>query len=370
MSLLDPTAPARAVETVRQVDGGQAASMAAEVAAGNETIAFLEESIRDMEMMLEDRGWQELGFWGDLQFSRRGLMQASRLCRVMAVANPLIKRGLNLRIQYVWGGGVTVAARAAGGNDGEQDVNAVVQAFLDDPAVVKTLSGAQAHETNERTLGTDGNLFCALFTSPRTGRVQPRLIPLDEVQRVIKNPEDRSEPWLYQRLSLDAAGNQVVTYHPDVDYQPRRRVLRVNDNAALAGEQLEAGEILWDAPVVHLKVNALADWDFGIGDSFAAIAWARGYKEFLEDWAKLTKALSRFAWRVTSDRPGAAQRAAARISQRTTTDTDSGEAGATVGIVGASLEAIPKTGATINSESGKPLAAMIAAAMDVPVSQL
>lgn len=371
MSVLDPTAPARAVEAVRNVDGRQATAMAAEVAAGNETIAFLEEAMADLELMLEDRGWQELGFWGDLQFSRRGLQQSSRLCRVMAVANPLIKRGVNLRIQYIWGGGVTIAARAAGGNDGEQDVNAVVQGFLDDAAVVQRLTGAQAHETNERTLATDGNLFAALFTNPRTGRVQPRVIPLDEINRVIKNPEDRSEAWLYQRISLDAAGNQVITYHPDIDYQPRMRVLRIGDNASLSGEALEAGDILWDAPIIHLKVNALADWDFGIGDAFSAIAWARGYKEFLEDWAKLVKALSRFAWRVTSDRPGAAARAAARIGQRTTLpSSDTGEAGATVAMVGANLEAIPKTGATIDSGSGRPLAAMIAAGLDVPVTML
>jgi hypothetical protein len=30
---------------------------------------------------------------------------------------------------------------------------------------------------------------------------------------------------------------------------------------------------------------------------YAALDWARAYKEFLEDWASIAKALSRFAWK-------------------------------------------------------------------------
>jgi hypothetical protein len=80
----------------------------------------------------------------------------------------------------VWGEGVEIAARATGQNDdnqAEQDVNAVVQEFLDDKATLKVFTSAAARETNERTLGTDGIFALALFTMPLTGRVQPREIP-------------------------------------------------------------------------------------------------------------------------------------------------------------------------------------------------
>jgi hypothetical protein len=76
----------------------------------------------------------------------------------------------------VWGEGVEITARATGQNDdnqAEQDVNAVVQEFLDDKATRKVLTSAAARETNERTLGTDGMFALALFTKPLTGRVQP-----------------------------------------------------------------------------------------------------------------------------------------------------------------------------------------------------
>lgn len=386
MGLLDQmTLPATAVEVLDQIDETQATAIGRELDGANLTIEHLQESIADLELMLEDRGWTRLGMWADQQFSREGLGRAALLCRAMAIANPLIRRALSLRSSYVWGGGVTIQARAKGGTDGEQNVNQVIQDWITDRDVRKFLTSAPARETNERTLGTDGNLIVALWTSPLTGRVIPRLIPLEEIRKKIKNPEDRTEVWFYQRISIGPDGQQRITYHPDIDYRPRgsrlqfRRArnsadLSRSDAYKLGDQTMEPGEILWDAPIAHQKVNALADWDFGIGDAFAAIAWARAYKEFLEDWAKLVKALSRFAWRVTSGKRGAAQAAADRIGARTTT-TVAGEAGRTpvgqtASMVGADLEAIPKTGATIDSNSGKPLAGMVAAATDVPVTML
>jgi hypothetical protein len=381
------TLPATAAEVLSTVSETQVAEIGRELDGANLTIEHLQESLADLELMLEDRGWQRLGLWADQQFSRRGLENSARLCRAMAIANPLIRRGKNLRTAYVWGSGVEVQARATGGEDGQQDVNAVVQGFLDDRDVRKVLWGAQARETNERTLGTDGNLFAALFTAPRTGSVLPRLVPLEEISDIIKNPEDRTEPWFYKRVTTGADGGQVTSYHPDVDFQPTsgRAQFRSRQSGQDAlpwniGDQtMEPGEILWDAPMLHMKVNGLGGWDFGIGDAFASIAWARAYKEFLEDWAKLIKALSRFAWRATSSKNSAAQRAADRINARTPRTDEAGGtrgvlnqsiAGQTAAMVGVDLEAIPKTGATIDSESGKPLAALIAAGMDVPLTQL
>lgn len=350
----------------------EAAELEAQLEGAETTIEFLRESLADVELMLEDRGWQRLGTWADHQFSRDGLRRAAKLARTMAIVNPLIRRGLNLRAAYVWGGGVQIAARATGSsedNDAEQDVNAVVQAFLDDRGNKKVLTGGQARETNERTLGTDGSLLFACFTNPRTGRVQVRDLPYDEIEEVVYNPEDGTEVWFYKRCWTTPDQQTHTAYYPDIDYQPRSRVLRVNDHATV-----DAGTIRWDAPVIHVAVNGLKGWDFGIGDAFAAIQWARGYKDFLEDWAKLVKALSRFAWRATSDRKSKAQNAAAQARKAPAATTPGGSpdqvgAFASMG-PGQTLEAIPKTGATIDAGSGRPLAAMVAAGLDVPVTML
>jgi hypothetical protein len=342
--------------------------------AEQENNLLVTESLADLELALEDSGWRKLAFTGTNEFTRDGLRQISALCQLMAIKNPLIKRGLNLRIAYVWGQGVQFSARS-NGEDGEQDVNAVVQAFLDDPMNRRVLTGQQAAEEKERALGTDGNVHLALFTSPRSGRVQVRELPWDEITDVICNPDDAAEVWYYRRdwtrqapdpLSGEIRAEQVTTLYPDVHYRPQVRLRRGRIDGRDA-------EIMWDAPVVQISVNKLSGWKFGVGDAYAAIDWARAYKDFLEDWAKLVKALSRFAWKTTGPGSKTAQRAA-RIAQAASRSAVTGERndiGATAVMDPMStLEAIPKTGATIDSESGRPLAMMVASALGVPVTML
>ena len=114
----------------------------------------------------------------------------------MSVADPLIKRALTLRTAYVWGRGVTINAAQEDGS--EQDVDAVIQAFLDDPSNRDTFASLAAHQERERTLGTDGNVLLSLITDPLTGRVgSPAARGPD--RRPGHQPEDEAEVWLYKR---------------------------------------------------------------------------------------------------------------------------------------------------------------------------
>jgi hypothetical protein len=343
--------------------------LAARAAAAEHENELLRESFVDLELALEDSGWQRLGADADQRFSRAGLGKAATLARVMAVAHPLIKRGLNLRQAYVFGQGVQIVARA-NGDDGAQDVNAVVQAHMDDQGNRDALWGDQAQEELERALGTDGNVFIACFTNPRTGFVQVRSVPFDEVVDVITNPDDRDDPWYYRRQwterQITREGRVVdvarTAYHPAITYRPATRP-----------RTLDGHEVLWDAPIKHIGVNRLDGWAFGIGDAYAALSWARAYRDFLADWAVLVKALSQFAFRASS-KGSKAQRLRENLARRPAAAAPAGNentVGATA-VLGpdTTLEAIPKTGATIDSESGRPLAAMIAAALEVPVTTL
>ncbi|MFC8732169.1 hypothetical protein ACFT5B_06905 [Luteimicrobium sp. NPDC057192] len=345
------------------------ASAVTRAQAAENQLELLNESVADLELMLEDRGWERLTTQADTEFTRDGLGRAAKVARVMAVQNPLIKRGLGVRAAYIWGQGVQIQARA--GQDDGQDVNAVVQAFLDDPGNKAALTGDQAHETLERALGTDGNVFLACFTSPLTGRVQVRSIPFDEITDVIANPDDKDDPWYYKRVwnqttvSLDGrvTTSQQTAFYPSLRYRPLARPKTVN-----------GAPVYWDSPIKHVKVNELDGWSFGIGDAYAALSWARAYRDFLADWATLVKALSQFAWKATSANGSKAARLRQAIARRPSTGGLPGNdtnAGATA-VMGpdVTLEAIPKTGATIDSESGRPLAAMIAAALGIPVTML
>ncbi|RCG31973.1 hypothetical protein DQ384_05370 [Sphaerisporangium album] len=339
------------------------------------SVQHLEESVAGLEARMYEPGWQLMTAQAEQEFTREGLRQITSVNRVMALKNPLIKRGIALRTAYVWGQGLQVTARSAGQKSGprrrgQQDVNAVVQAFMDDEGNRRALFSQQAHEDLERALGTDGNLFIAAFTNPRTGRVQARIVPWDEITEVITNPDDASEPWFYRRCWTTPQGAMQEAYYPAMGYWPKVRPRVIGFRGIGDGAVLP---VRWDSPVKHISVNGPLHWKWGLGDVYAAIDWANAYREFLTDWSRLIKALSRFAWRLTSK--GSKQAAAkTKMATAPTTDPLTGEprfAGATAFMPpDMALEAIPKSGATIDAESGRPLAAMTAAALDVPVTML
>lgn len=342
----------------------QVIDLTEQLAASENYVEVLEESFADLTLAAEDQGWQRLSAELSRDFTRPGLQRIAENCRLMAVAAPLVKRALNLRIAYIWGQGVTLTAR-------DQDVNGVVQDWWDDPSNQAALTGSQAEEELERALGTDGNVFLAFFTAPRTGRVQVRSTPFEEIQDIWTNPEDRDEPWFYLRqyqakvIESGYAGTRTRTetrrvLHPALDHRPRLRP-----------KAIDGIPVQWDAPILHVAVNRLDGWKWGIGDAYAALPWARAYDGFLTDWAKLVKALSKFAWRLTGDKSPRARAAASAVKNARPTDGRQAEAGATAAMgPGVHLEAIPKSGATIDSQSGKPLAALVAAALGVPVTML
>lgn len=313
------------------------------------------ESIAQLQLAAEDAGWQKLGADYAREFTREGLKNVAGNARLMAIANPLIKRGLAIRHAYVWGQGVQIAAR-------DKDVNEVLQAFLDDEGTKEVFSGSQARERWSKATGTDGNRFFVHFTNPLDGRVRIRTLPFDEITEIITAPGDKATPHYYLRQweettatsTFGTLSREMKAYYPALKYQPLTKPKKLGDVP-----------VYWDAPVYHEKVNGLEDWKWGIGDAYAALPWARAYKEFLEDWALLMKALAKIAYTASKKGVPDSQKA------RAIANLANVPAGSTANMSeGHTLEAMPKSGATLDSESGRPLAAMIAAALGVSVIDL
>lgn len=330
---------------------------------------LLQESFADLAAQMNDPGWIRMSAQFEQEFTAEGLRSIRAICRLFAIKNSLVKRGLNLRAAYVWSQGVEIAARANGKKRREQDVQAVVSGFLTDPGNERAFTGGAARERLERCLGTDGEFFPTMFTRPTTGEVQIRVVGADEIAEIVCNPQDRSEPWYYRRVWVQSTltedgrtvDKQMEQFHPALDYRPKAQP-----------KQFGRIPVVWDAPMMHVKVNDLEGWQRGVPDAYAAIDWARAYKEFLEDWARLVKSLSRFAWRMTAK---GSTRQQARTKLAAPPPRDATARPNDVGAVAMTppdqvFEAIPKSGATVDSESGKPLAAMIAAALDVPLTML
>lgn len=364
----DPFSQPTLFEAEREASVLRATHLSEQLEAANNTIEVLQESLADIELAFEDRGWYRLIRESQHDLTDAGRKQIRDLCRVMTIMNPLIKRGLSLRKAYVWGQGVEITVRDQ--SDSGQDVNAVVSAFFEDPKVRATIAGSQAHEEMEQAAYTDGELYLALFTDGQTGKVQPRWLPAEEISDIVTDPEDKVSVWYVYREYTErvlVAGQLVDNlrrvYYPALGYEPELQPATIN-----------GAEVMWNAPVRVVSVNRPTGGARGIPDSFAAVAYARSYKEFLEAWVTLTKALARFAWQKRT-RGDKAKAVAAKLAERPGTDWRGGNPngyGATAvnGSADEYLEAIPKTGATIDAGSGKPLAAQVAAALDVPVTML
>lgn len=317
----------------------------------NLTIEHLNESMSSAVAALrkEDAGWSQLSTIGQgKEFTYEQRLENARAARFFSISNPLAIQGLAIRSAYVWGTGLGVTAS-------DEDVNTVVQGFLDDARNRSSFAGHQARLNLERALSTDGNVYLACFTSPRTGDVQVRQVEFEQITEVISNPDDASEPWYYRRKwAVNGVTHEQL--HPALGYRP----------AAVRPRRISGVEVRWDAPLYHVKDGGNAGWEYGVGDLYAAVFWIRAYTGFLTDWSKLTKSISTIAYRISGKKNSdvmAARRAASDA-------LSSGTVGGAIAATGVEIQSMPSTGATIDANSGNPLARMIAAALGLPITQL
>lgn len=327
------------------------------------TIDLLESRLGRLEQELQEAGWTRLTGENGKEFSREALANIIDLSRVMYIKNPLINRAVEVGALYVFGQDLSVKTA-------DPKVKEVVARFDEDNAA--TLTGQQASRLLDVEQRVTGNVFLALFTDQITGRVLVRPIPVEEMQKIVTNPEDRYQPWYYLRewQEQPVNGGPAVTrkaYYPDIDYVP---ATKPDTLEALTGDGIE---IRWDSPVKHVKTGAFLHWRWGVPEVYAALDWARAYKEQLEDDATRSRALARYAYRITTDGGrGAVEAAKARLN--TTLGAGNGRetnpapaAGSTfIGDKSVGLDPIRIAGSTLDPGHSRPARLMAAAALGLP----
>jgi hypothetical protein len=343
---------------------GNGAAQAADAAAAALTEAdamILYERLAALEMALESQGWRVLSGMADNEFSREGLRDITQFARIMAIKNPLIKRGVQVQRLYVFGQDFNVTAE-----DG--DIDDLLTDFWDDSGNQAELTSHQALGQKETELQTDGNLFFVFFPNTVTGRVRVRSIPFEEVADRVSNPDDAREPWYYLRVWtqtwIDADGvtqtRQARAYYPDWRYNPTAKP-----------QSLGGVTILWDAPVFHVRVGGYSNWKFGLSEVYDAIDWARAYKEFLEDWSSIVRAYRKFAFQLTTPgTKGALDAAKAKLGgvlgAAAAADMPPGVGSTFIGGPNAKIEPVRTSGATVGAEDARRLLLMVAASFGLP----
>lgn len=327
------------------------------------TIALLESRLGDLERQLQEDGWTRLDGDAGREFNRAGQDKIVELARVHYLKNPIIRRGVEIAALYVFGQDLSINAE-------DERVEAVIDRFWRDNR--STLTGQQASRLLEVELEVTGNVFLALFPNIATGEVRVRTVPMEEVRQIVTNPEDRSDVWYYVRKWTETpveGGNpkEMIAYYPDWRHKP------VTKPASVTVDGREV-EIRWDSPFVHVKAGAFPHWRWGVSEVYAALDWARAYKEQLEDDATRSRALARFAWKL-STKGGRTGVAAAKTRLGTTYGTAGSGAETNPAPVagstwiqgeGVDLDPIRIAGATLDPDHSRPARLMAASALGLP----
>lgn len=323
----------------------------------------LQEDLLRISDAFDRRGTKELTGLAEDDASEIPLGTVKRVAstsRAMNAMNPFVKRGVNARISYVWGKGVSF------------DKVEGVQELMDDNR--KRMFSPQAFEERERVLATDGNLFLAHPNEEARGDGDTTFrIVLDQITGSVSNPEDKEEIWYYKRewnvdTTNGTTGEQqskgYTRWYPSMAYAQKLE----KQNKALPRRWGKHG-VDQKFVIQHETVNKQVGWRWGVPDIMPVIFWAKAYKEYLEDNATLVKAYSRLAWQVKAPAGQNGPGIAAQLMSPPTRDPMTGElrdvGGTAVSGGGVEMAPLATNASSIDFSKGAPLASAIASGLEV-----
>lgn len=299
----------------------------------------------DVLLSIEDEGWSVIGLQnvGADAFTLENLHALSEKLVEKTDANPLLKRGLGLRTSYIFGRGVEFT-----------DYNSKrVEDLVNDPNNQNVLFSYDAYVINERSNFTSGQFF--ILGDNRSKKLQR--IPFTEITGWVTDSDDAESLRFVRRswssVGLDGKATPKHVWYPVDTYTGNVNVMSIQ------GQPVDTSKTM-----IPFMVNKRVGTVWGVPDAFAAYPWAHAYNEYLKDGSRILKALSMFAWQLKSKSKSGAQAAAASIAMP--------QAAGSMAITGADMElaSLPRTSNSVDLGNGRPLASMVASALEVSVVTL
>lgn len=324
------------------------------LAAENES---LRESLEDVKRSLafEDRGWRLIGgvLGGDHTEGLRleDVREISETIRPYVIGGSLVQRASNLRRGYVWSKGFHIDVPPRDPSRTGRPPREV--RFMENQRNVDCLFSASAHSLLERAAFTDGNLIALCFTALD----EVRTFPLSQVTAIRFNPDFPDEVWAVQRTwpGDDPAQPSVMWYYTN-KFTGRR--------AASIEEGGVRQPVAQDVTAVFRAFNRQTGWPMGVPDATAMLPWYEAYSEIMRYGRVVNEALSKMLYKLVAKTAKSANNAAVKVA-------DSTVHGGTAALVeGMDLQALSTAGKGYDFTSARPVAAMMAAAVDVPNIEL
>lgn len=358
------TAELMAAEAMRGTGPFMGAARLAQVREA--AITKLKERFWELELALDDRGWQRMESMAQYEFSRYGIQQIILISRLYLIKNPLIRRGVKLTGYYVFGRGIEIRSS-------NEAANNVIQRHLEANARELGHSGLVEKEESRHT---DGNLFFAAFPKESTGEIVWRMIDPIEVVQIVTDPDDSSveqyirRQWTEVSLDLSGVTNNVPRdeWYPSLDlFESGKQPLSV-----IGGQPVQK------YPVFHVKAGGLPKWHFGCPLVYSALDWAKAYNQYMSDFCSVKRAHARFAWKVETQGGTAAIQAYSKALTSTLGDGGTQIERNPTATTGASfisgpadkMEPMDTKGKTSDPDEARPVGQMVAAALDLPETML
>ena len=335
------------------ISGGRYERAVQEAQTGQVGQGYFRERLWELESSLLRNvgdGWGavQIAVEGGEDFSREALRGMHRLALVMYLKNPLIKRGIKIQSQYVFGQGVSVHI------EGDDVAAQVWRDFWDHEDNQRELTSRTRLAQVERKLQIKGNLFFAFYIDRVFGHCQLREIDVDEFEDVLPAPDDASKPAFYKRVYtariLDVrtgkfTDEQRTEYYPDIAYNPADKPQNIGGDP-----------VKWDCPVLHVARERVTKIGLAPSEVFAQIDWAKAYTKFLENRATVAAALSRIVLKFSSATKSGVQKSKERLMTsfgKPKTPDEDGAGGAAHLKDGSNVEAVGVKGATIHPDEGR-----------------
>lgn len=307
-------------------------------------MTMLEESLADKVAALDASGWRDLDAFGkaDEGLDLNTLHTLSERLREMAASNPLHVRGAQLRFSYVFGEGLDF-----------QGLKPAARAIVDNPYNKETLFSVDAYETLNLASFADGNVIVIYDQTDKLFT----LVPIHEITGVACDPNDDGKIRYIKRSRNGLSGNQRSEWIPLSRW--KKTVGSLPNKVSDADN-----DPISKTKVAYVKrSHRQAGWTWGIPDSMAAAVYAMAYSDYLQNNAKLVKALSMIAWSLTKTTKEGVSNAAAQV-------VVGGVGGTAVNTTGNAVSSVGVPSAQVNMNNGQPLAALVATTFGVSVIAL
>lgn len=324
--------------------------------AGFRQLGYLQ---RDMEHM----GWSILNYdWGEPQEvkfeARREMAQKSRY---VWLRDPQAGRAVNLMNEFVFGRGVP-RPRAK-----DPKVQEVIDAAWDDPNNQRILTSNTAMNKKGTDLSLQSNVFFLIFEGD-DGKVKLGLLNHDEVENVVRDPENRlrilyyvarhkKQRWDFEKdaPAIDMKGQmeQAKTVYYEA-WGALEEAENEREQAAKAGIEMEPipeppEQKLGYGFVYHIAINLSSEMAFGVPEMERTIRWFTAYNDFMKARVDIMQAVAAFSMKrkVKGSENQLYKQAARVVSRQSPLATAHQEAAAATGLV-----AGPRPGSVLNENEG------------------